>query len=249
MELVHPTPDELPSSGNKFFNCCIVVYIVFFMETYQSHGYRIIADWLHAKGLHPFRFQEQAWEHITNGESGLVNAPTGCGKTYSVFLGALIDFINAHPNDYKKKSKLGLQLLWITPLRALAKDIGRAMEEVIEELGMNWKIGIRNGDTDMGERQRQTRQMPEVLIITPESLHLLLAQKKYPEFFPTLKIVAVDEWHELLGSKRGVQVELAISRIVGLKNQCSEGDQEHALVRESKRLSIWGISATIGNLE
>ena len=77
-------------------------------------------------------FQEETWQHIINGESGLVNAPTGCGKTFSVFLGAVIDFINHHPDDYKTKKKNGLQLLWITPLRALAKDIGRAMEEVID---------------------------------------------------------------------------------------------------------------------
>src|SRR5438034_9509063 len=98
-------------------------------------GYKIIEEWLSSKGLSPFRFQQETWQHIINGESGLVNAPTGCGKTFSVFLGALIDFINHHPNDPdsyrdKKKSKQGLQLLWITPLRALAKDIGRAMNEV-----------------------------------------------------------------------------------------------------------------------
>jgi ATP-dependent Lhr-like helicase len=104
-------------------------------------------------------------------------------KTFSVFLGAIIDFINQHPDNYKKKSRSGLQLLWITPLRALAKDIGRAMEEVIEELEMNWKIGIRNGDTDIAERQKQTRQMPEVLIITPESLHLLLHKNIILIFF------------------------------------------------------------------
>jgi ATP-dependent Lhr-like helicase len=85
----------------------------------------------------------------------------------------------------------------------LAKDIGRAMEEVIFELGMQWKVGIRNGDTDTAERQRQKRNMPEVLIITPESLHLLLAQKDYPSYIKTLRIIAVDEWHELIGSKRG----------------------------------------------
>src|SRR5438105_10203375 len=92
------------------------------------------------------------------------------------------------------------------------------MEEVIAELGMSWKVGIRNGDTDMSERQRQKRQMPEVLIITPESLHLLLAQKGYPAVFSTLKILAVDEWHELIGSKRGVQVELAVSRIAAVSS-------------------------------
>ena len=111
-----------------------------------------------------------------------------------------------------------MQLIWVTPLRALAKDIGRAMEEVIQELGMQWKVGIRNGDTSASDRQKQKRQMPEVLIITPESLHLLLAQKNYADVFETLKLIAVDEWHELIGGKRGVQVELAISRIVGLRS-------------------------------
>ena len=202
-----------------------------------TKGYEVISNWLSSKDLHAFQFQKQTWQHIINGKSGLVNAPTGCGKTFSVFLGALIDFIDRYPNDYRKRSKQGLQLLWITPLRALAKDIGRAMNEVIEELEMNWKIGIRNGDTEINERQRQTKQMPEVLIITPESLHLLLAQKNYPEFFTSLKIIAVDEWHELLGSKRGVQVELAISRIVNC--QLSIVDRIPA---------VWGISATIGNL-
>src|ERR1035437_2665394 len=184
------------------------------MKLFDTKGYSVIQQWLTSKGNQPFTFQEETWQQIIDGYSGLVNAPTGCGKTFSVFLGSLINFINHHPKDYKTKSKNGLQLLWITPLRALAKDIGRAMEEVIQELGMQWKIGIRNGDTEMSERQKQKRQMPEVLLITPESLHLLLAQKGYPDIFQTLKIIAVDEWHELLGSKRGVQVELAVSRIV-----------------------------------
>ncbi len=204
------------------------------MKLAQSPGYNIILNWLKKNERTPFAFQQQSWQHIVNGDSGLVNAPTGCGKTYSVFLGAIIQFINQHPNDYQSNKNNGLQLLWITPLRALAKDIARAMEEVIAALGMSWRIGIRNGDTAIKEREQQKKQMPEVLIITPESLHLLLAQKNYPEIFKNLKIIAVDEWHELLGSKRGVQTELAISRIINL-----------TIVR----CSIWGISATIGNLE
>ena len=183
----------------------------------HSAGYTVIHSWLETKSFKPFLFQQQSWEHIAAGESGLVNAPTGCGKTFAVFLGALINFIDTHPGDYLNVKKSGLQLFWITPLRALAKDIGRAMEEVISELGMQWKVGIRNGDTDTAERARQKKQMPEVLIITPESLHLLLAQKGYPEIFQSLQLIAVDEWHELLGSKRGVQVQLALSRIVHLQ--------------------------------
>ncbi len=213
------------------------------LKLQSTKGYIIIKDWLVTKGHEPFLFQEQAWQEIILGNSGLVNAPTGCGKTFSVFLGAVISFINSHPDTYQTKTKNSVQLIWITPLRALAKDIARAMEEVIAELGMAWKVGIRNGDTSISDRQKQKRLMPEVLIITPESLHLLLAQKNYPEVFTSLKIIAADEWHELLGSKRGVQVELALSRIVGIKQQL-------ALKNDANQsLSIWGISATIGNLQ
>ncbi len=198
-----------------------------------SKGFQIVTNWLEQQELKPFPFQEQTWKAILAGESGLVNAPTGCGKTFSVFLGAIMQFINENPADWSKQKNIGLQLLWITPLRALAKDIGRAMEEVIDSLGMQWKVAIRNGDTSTADRAKQKKQMPEILIITPESLQLLLTQKNYPSFFTSLKILAVDEWHELLGSKRGVQTELAISRLVN----CSES------------LQVWGISATIGNLE
>jgi ATP-dependent helicase Lhr and Lhr-like helicase len=215
----------------------------------QTKGYQQIITMLEKKGLSPFSFQEETWLHILNGNSGLVNAPTGCGKTYSVFLGALIQFINQHPTTYQIKKNNGLQLLWITPLRALAKDIGRAMEEVITDLGMQWSIGIRNGDTSTNERLKQKKQMPEVLIITPESLHLLLAQKRYPEFFKDLKIIAVDEWHELMGSKRGVQVELAISRIVCSRKSLADSLSTSGLITNNYGLCIWGISATIGNLE
>ncbi len=226
--------------------------------------------------MQAFRFQEETWQHIINKKSGLVNAPTGCGKTFSVFLGSIIQFINNNPDTYQNKKNNGLQLLWITPLRALAKDITRAMQDVITELGMQWDVAMRNGDTEINERQRQTRNMPEVLIITPESLMLLLAQKNYPNFFKSLHIIAVDEWHELLGSKRGVQVELAISRLLNVKKSIVNGQQsteenesaynESLIIKKkinnkqssTKKLQtvnyklqtcLWGISATIGNLD
>ncbi|MBN8787138.1 MAG: ligase-associated DNA damage response DEXH box helicase [Terrimonas sp.] len=208
------------------------------MQLQKTIGYKIISEWLAKKNFRAFAFQEETWQHIINGKSGLVNAPTGFGKTFSVFLGAVIDFINHHPNNYQTLSSNKLQLIWVTPLRALAKDIGRAMEEVIYELGMQWKVGIRNGDTEVKERQRQKKSPPEIMIITPESMHLLLAQKGYADFFATLKMIAVDEWHELLGSKRGVQVELAVSRLVTISK-----------IHNRSRLQVWGISATIGNLE
>ncbi len=208
------------------------------MQLKQTSGYNIVTQWLTESQRKPFAFQEEAWQHICNNSSGLVNAPTGCGKTYSVFLGAVIQFINQYPKNYETQKNNGLQLLWITPLRALAKDIGRAMEEALVQLSIPWKVGIRNGDTAVSERERQKRNMPEILIITPESLHLLLGQKNIAEKFSALKIIAVDEWHELMGGKRGVQVELAISRIVNLQS-----------LMYNTQSSVWGISATIGNLE
>jgi len=210
------------------------------MKLQDTKGYTIITDWLSANGRRAFAFQEESWQYIIDGESGLVNAPTGFGKTYSVFLGAVIRFINQHPDHYQSLKNNGLRLLWITPLRALAKDIGRAMEEALQALGMKWQVGIRNGDTSPAERARQKRHMPEVLITTPESFHLLLAQKDYPLLFQSLQLLAIDEWHELMGSKRGVQVELAISRVVHLQKKNNQ--QGHSC-------SVWGISATIGNLE
>jgi ATP-dependent Lhr-like helicase len=197
-------------------------------------GLPVISNWLEKRGRKPFSFQSEAWELIAQGKSGLVNAPTGCGKTYSVFLGSLIRFINKHPGDWQSRKKNKVRLLWITPLRALAKDISRAMEEVISELEMNWKVGVRNGDTPMAERQKQKNNLPEILIITPESLHILLSTKDHSSIFDQLEVIAVDEWHELMGSKRGVLTELAISRIIHLN--------------PIAKPAIWGISATIGNL-
>lgn len=224
----------------------------------QNKGLEIITNWLSAKGLQPFAFQEEAWQMHTEGLSGIVNAPTGFGKTYSVFLAVVIDWINRN-EDYKTKKDNGLQLLWVSPLRALAKDIARAMEEALAELDIPWKVGIRNGDTTTKEREQQKKKMPEILVITPESLHLLFASKNHASFFETLTCVAVDEWHELLGSKRGVQVELVLAHLKWLrKNHKSEKSNHKKQIPKTKNsehttsylpLRIWGISATIGNLE
>lgn len=180
------------------------------------------------KGHEPFSFQSQTWERYHNNFSGMVVAPTGFGKTFSVFLAVVIDYLN-HPNKYKK----GLKLIWISPLRSLAKDLAKAMSAVVEEIGLDWEVAVRNGDTPTNVRRKQERLMPDVLLTTPETLHLLFSQKKNSRWFKNVACIAVDEWHELLGSKRGVLTELAIARIKKL----------------SSKTRIWGISATIGNLE
>ncbi|MFC0425926.1 ligase-associated DNA damage response DEXH box helicase [Chryseobacterium scophthalmum] len=180
------------------------------------------------KSISPFKFQIDTWKKFGNGYSGMVVAPTGFGKTYSVFLALISDFLN-HPEKYKK----GLKMIWITPLRSLSKDIAKAMQEAIDEIGLDWLVGVRNGDTDPKVRQQQVKNMPEILVATPESLHLLLGQKNHQRFFQNLQSIAIDEWHELLGSKRGVIVELGISQ----------------LRKYVPKLKIWGITATIGNLD
>ena len=203
-------------------------------ELRNTKGYAQVADWLAKQHRKPFAFQEETWGHILQGKSGLVNAPTGCGKTYSVFLGSIIQYINENPDNWREKNNNGLQLIWVTPLRALAKDIGRAMEEVITGMGMRWRVGIRNGDTSTSDRQKQKRNMPEVLIITPESLHLLLASKGYADLLSSVRIIAVDEWHELLGSKRGVQVELAVGRVIGLMSKIKSPVGSHQSANNSQ---------------
>ena len=197
-------------------------------EFKSSTGYRIVSAWMQSKGLKPFPFQAKTWEKFGKEFSGMVVAPTGYGKTFSVFLAIVIDYLN-HPEKYEK----GLKLLWISPLRSLAKDLQRAMQEAIDEIGLDWTAETRNGDTPTNIRQRQTRQMPDILISTPETVHLLFAMKKNERFFSSLKCIAVDEWHELLGSKRGVLTELALSHLDSLQPD----------------IRIWGITATIGNLD
>ncbi|UZT98412.1 ligase-associated DNA damage response DEXH box helicase [Chryseobacterium fluminis] len=194
----------------------------------NTDGFKIILQWMADKGNVPFKFQTDTWKKFGNGYSGMVVAPTGFGKTYSVFLGLISDFLN-HPEKYKD----GLKMIWITPLRSLSKDIAKAMQEAIDEIGLDWTVGVRNGDTDPKVRQQQVRNMPEILVATPESLHLLLGQKNHDRFFQNLQSIVIDEWHELLGSKRGILVELGISQ----------------LRKYVPKLKIWGISATIGNLD
>jgi len=181
-------------------------------------------DWFHSMGWEPMDFQLETWDACTNGLQGIINAPTGSGKTYSILLPAIL--LSA-----QKQSK-GLQIIWITPIRALAKEIKISAERALQGLGIDWEVGVRTGDTSTTERKRQNLKSPEILITTPESLHIMLASKGYANTFANVRFVVADEWHELMGSKRGVQVELALSRF---KNICSS-------------LQIWGISATIGNL-
>ncbi|MGB4774003.1 MAG: ligase-associated DNA damage response DEXH box helicase, partial [Daejeonella sp.] len=197
-----------------------------------SRGQKIVNDWLKTKGWKLADFQKETIKAYLAGKSGLLNAPTGSGKTYGLFLPVLIDHLNKNP-EYKSETKPQLKVLWITPLRALTKDIQRNLQLACDEMQIPWRIGTRTGDTNSKEKALQRKELPQVLLITPESLHLMLAQKNNETFFKTLDVVVVDEWHEILGTKRAVQTELALFRLRGICPQ----------------LITWAISATIGNIE
>ncbi|MEJ2006235.1 MAG: DEAD/DEAH box helicase, partial [Cyclobacteriaceae bacterium] len=178
------------------------------------------------KGWDVFPFQREAWSAYLDGYNGLVNAPTGSGKTYSLALPIMLRYIESGGGKR-------LVAIWITPIKALAREIFMAVQRAADGLGLNWEVALRTGDTTAKERERLRKNPPHFLITTPESLHLLLAQKKYPAYFSDVQAIVCDEWHELLGSKRGVQMELALSRLKTI----------------APELRVWGISATIGNMD
>jgi len=179
----------------------------------------------------PFSYQIDTWMAFHNGQSGLLNAPTGSGKTYALWVAAVMDSIYNNPTKTIKST--GPKILWITPLRALAKDIRQALQHFTDGLNLGWRIELRTGDTSVTQRKQQLSNTPECLVTTPESLHILFSLKDHELFFKNTESIIVDEWHELLGTKRGVQTELAIAHIAAISN---------------KQLKVWGISATIGNL-
>ena len=221
---------------------------------------RALENWFAERGWKAFKFQKDVWKAISAGESGLLHATTGAGKTYAVWLGALMAFgapaqskrtqaaIKNIASGLREKTAPPLTVLWITPMRALAADTLRALQQPLDFLkgqvldedgvihpvapGFAWTAGARSGDTATAERSAQNKRLPTVLVTTPESLSVLLSRADAREVLGSVRMVVVDEWHELLGNKRGVQVQLALAR----------------LRRWSPTLCVWGMSATLGNL-
>ena len=168
------------------------------------------------------------WRAYLNGESGLIHAATGTGKTYAAWLGPILEWMQGDGEVNPP-----LRVLWITPLRALVADTENSLRNALFGLDIPWRLEQRTGDTKASVRARQKKQMPTALVTTPESLALLLAREDGPAMFSDLRLVICDEWHELMGSKRGVQTELALAR----------------LRRWNPGLRTWGLSATLGNLQ
>ncbi|MBA3238873.1 MAG: ligase-associated DNA damage response DEXH box helicase [Parachlamydiaceae bacterium] len=194
----------------------------------KSSSDHLMDHWFSLHGKKPLPFQKMAWDSYFKGNSGLISVPTGAGKTYAAYLPALAK-LNA---TYSKGTK-GIRILYITPLRALAKNLEQALKEPIEDLNLPYRVEKRTGDTTATIKAKQKKSPPEILLTTPESLALMLADSDSADRFSHLQTIIVDEWHELLSSKRGVLLELCLSKI---KNGKSD-------------VQIWGLTATIGNIQ
>ncbi|MFM7228305.1 MAG: DEAD/DEAH box helicase, partial [Cyanobacteriota bacterium] len=188
-----------------------------------------VEDWFRRRGWTPLPFQRRCWQAYLAGEDGLIQVPTGSGKTYAAVMGPIAEMLAAPgPAD-----EAGLQLLLLTPLRALSRDLALALQEPITTMGWPLRVGLRTGDTSSAERARQKRRPPQILITTPESLAVLLASPDAPALLAPLRAVVVDEWHELMGSKRGTQTELCLGWLRALR----------------PALRTWAVSASLGNPE
>ncbi|HET6424979.1 MAG TPA: ligase-associated DNA damage response DEXH box helicase, partial [Planctomycetaceae bacterium] len=194
-----------------------------------------VVDWFKTRGWSPFRFQRQAWTAARCGESGLIHATTGTGKTYAAWMGPILQWLAEPrlPATSRPRSEEPLRVLWVTPLRALAADTMQALQAPLTDLQIPWTLEARTGDTSASVRNRQRQRLPTALITTPESLSLLLSREDAERQFGHLQSVIVDEWHELLSTKRGVQTELCLAHLRNWR----------------PNLQTWGLSATLGNTE
>lgn len=218
-----PTGQKLPSR-NKNTNTKTVIN--------SDAFYASCERWFTNRDQTPFEFQRATWRAMATGRDGLLHAPTGTGKTRAAWFGGLCRSF-AVPTQHQK---MGIRIIWVTPLRALAADTARSLEEPLadlnEMLGSRWQVGTRTGDTTTADRRRLRQNWPQALITTPESLSILLSLEDSQEIFSDLDTVIVDEWHELLGTKRGIQTELALSRLRAIR----------------PKMITWGLSATLSNL-
>lgn len=190
----------------------------------------VIERWFESRDWQIFDFQRSTWAAYARGESGLIHAPTGTGKTLAAWFAALEDWLSRADDP---QATPGLTVLWITPLRALAADTTVHLARSAAELGLNWTIERRTGDTRSHIKARQRKKLPSALVTTPESLSLLLSYAGDERRFADLECIVVDEWHELLSTKRGVQLELALARLRALR----------------PGVRSWGLSATLTNLD
>ncbi len=171
-----------------------------------------LAEWFNSRGWSPSPFQKRAWTQGLAGASGLIVTPTGSGKTLAAFGGALLEAMSmpvGRPAARKKGPQPSrIKVLWVSPLRALANDTVRALREPLDALQTGWTVSMRTGDSSARDRRLARTGQAEVLVITPESLALMLSYADSADVLGSVRWIVVDEWHELMGNKRGVLLQL-----------------------------------------
>src|SRR5690242_12629807 len=191
------------------------------------------ADWFAKRGWEARPYQMEMVRLAEAGESALLVAPTGAGKTLAGFLPSLVELTarGVHKAGTKRR---GLHTLYISPLKALAIDVARNLKTPVEEMGLPIRIETRTGDTSASKRQRQRRDPPDMLLTTPEQVALLLASADAPYLFGTLRRIVLDELHALVTSKRGDLLALGLARLyriapeltgIGLSATVAEPDE------------------------
>jgi ATP-dependent Lhr-like helicase len=175
-------------------------------------------DWFARRGWQPRAHQLALVDHAARGESVLLVAPTGGGKTLAGFLPSLIDLADKRSSKLAaprrgRTGKRGLHTLYISPLKALAVDVARNLDAPIAEMGLPVTVETRTGDTSAARRQRQRHTPPDILLTTPEQLSLLLAHPRALQMFENLRTVVLDELHALYNSKRGDLLALGLARL------------------------------------
>ncbi len=187
-------------------------------------------DWFDEKGWQPRPHQIALMEVARRGESALLIAPTGAGKTLAGFLPALTA-LSKRPKRKPGEAHRGTFGLYISPLKALATDVKRNVEAPIAEMNLPISVETRTGDTPQNRRQRQKLKPPDLLMTTPEQLALLLAMPDAERFFADLQFVIFDELHSLVTNKRGHLLSLGLARLWKLRPD----------------LQTIGLSATVSN--
>src|SRR5580692_3431418 len=197
------------------------------------------ATWFALQGWTPRPHQFAMLDAATAGESVLLIAPTGGGKTLAGFLPSLVDLAqNPRP---------GLHTIYISPLKSLATDIARNLTRPVQDMGLNITIEARTGDTPANRRARQKANPPHILLTTPESLAVLISLPDAPAFFATLRCIVLDEVHALAGTKRGDQLALGVSRLrtlapkarrVGLSATVAHPDAIQAYTGATRRIEV-----------
>ncbi|WP_373002379.1 ligase-associated DNA damage response DEXH box helicase [Hyphomonas sp.] len=194
------------------------------------------AGWFGARGWQPRPHQLALTEAALAGDSALLIAPTGGGKTLAGFLASLIEL-----EDKGRRSKTGipaLHTLYISPLKALAVDVQRNLMAPVGDTGLGIRIETRTGDTPSHVRQRQRRTPPDVLLTTPEQLALFIASDHAKDFFADLKCVIVDEVHAMAASKRGDLLSLGLATLGNWAPACRFIGLS-ATVKEPEALARW----------